>query len=111
MAHSAALQAVLTGVAFALLAPPAAASAASLHLARDGDRVHLTATGQVALADRAARALGAPLPSQTVVEPPAPDGWYRWHYAKRALRERAAIARARAERRLVRHRVEQVDTR
>ena len=75
------------------------------------DRVHLTATGQVALADRAARALGAPLPSQTVVEPPAPDGWYRWHYAKRALRERAAIARARAERRLVRHRVEQVDTR
>ena len=56
------------------------------------DRVHLTATGQVALADRAARALGAPLPSQTVVDPPAPDGWYRWHYAKRAVRERAAIA-------------------
>jgi len=41
------------------------------------DRVHLTATGQVALADRAARALGAPLPSRTVVDPPAPDAWYR----------------------------------
>jgi lysophospholipase L1-like esterase len=55
------------------------------------DRVHLTASGQVALADRAARALGAPLPSQTVVDPPAPDGWYRWHYAKRAVRERVPI--------------------
>jgi hypothetical protein len=55
------------------------------------DRVHLTATGQVRLADRAARALGAPLPSQTVVDPPAPDGWYRWHYAKRAVRERVPI--------------------
>ncbi len=59
------------------------------------DRVHLTASGQVALADRAARALGAPLPSQTVVDPPAPDGWYRWHYAKRAIRERLPIAAAR----------------
>ena len=75
------------------------------------DRVHLTATGQVELADRAARALGAPLPSQTVVDPPAADAWYRWHYAKRAVRERAAIARAHAERRLARPRVDQVDTR
>lgn len=55
------------------------------------DRVHLTATGQVAVADRAARALGVPLPSRTVVDPPAPDAWYRWHYAKRAARERAPL--------------------
>ena len=62
------------------------------------DRVHLTATGQIALADRAARALGVPLPSQTVVDPPAPDGWYRWHYAKRAVRERADVVRDRLRR-------------
>ena len=59
------------------------------------DRVHLTATGQVAVADRAALALGAPLPSRRAVDPPDPDLWYRWHYAKRAVRERAAIVRAR----------------
>ena len=62
------------------------------------DRVHATATGQVELADRAARALGAPLPSQTVVRPPRPDGWYWWHYGKRAARERAQIAVQRARR-------------
>lgn len=57
------------------------------------DRVHATATGQVEIADRAARGLGAPLPSQTVVDPPQPDAWYRWHYAKRAFRERVRAAR------------------
>ena len=56
------------------------------------DRVHATAAGQVEIADRAARALGAPLPSRTVVDVPAPDGWYRFHYAKRTLREHARIA-------------------
>ena len=56
------------------------------------DRVHATAAGQVEIADRAARALGAPLPSATVVDSPAPDLWYRWHYAKRAVRERAVAA-------------------
>jgi lysophospholipase L1-like esterase len=56
------------------------------------DRVHATATGQVELADRAARALGAPLPSATVVSPPRPDGWYAWHYGKRSLREHAVAA-------------------
>jgi lysophospholipase L1-like esterase len=56
------------------------------------DRVHATATGQVQIADRAAKALGAPLPSKTIVDPPAPDLWYRWHYAKRALREHARAA-------------------
>jgi lysophospholipase L1-like esterase len=64
------------------------------------DRVHLTATGQVAVADLAAAALGAPLPSRTVVDPPGPDGWYRWHYAKRAVRERAGAARTLARARL-----------
>jgi lysophospholipase L1-like esterase len=58
------------------------------------DRVHLTATGQVAMADRAARALGARrLPSE-LAAPSAPDLWYRWHYAKRAVRERARVAAA-----------------
>jgi lysophospholipase L1-like esterase len=64
------------------------------------DRVHATATGQVEIADRAARALGAPrLPSE-VANPPTPDLAYRWHYAKRAARERvrAAVMRARAAR-------------
>ena len=51
------------------------------------DKVHATAAGQVELADRAARALGAPLPSRTVVEPPRPDLAYRWHYGKRTVRE------------------------
>jgi hypothetical protein len=62
------------------------------------DRVHATAAGQVEIADRAARALGVPLPSQTVVDVPRPDGWYAFHYAKRTLREhaRAAIIRARS---------------
>jgi lysophospholipase L1-like esterase len=63
------------------------------------DRVHATATGQVELADRAARALGAPLPSQTVVDPPRPDGWYWWHYGKRAVRERLTARAASARRR------------
>jgi lysophospholipase L1-like esterase len=62
------------------------------------DRVHLTATGQVALADRAARALAVTPPSHAVVDPPAPDGWYRWHYAKRALRERAPLVAAKLRR-------------
>jgi lysophospholipase L1-like esterase len=53
------------------------------------DRVHATATGQVEIADRAARALGAPLPSQTVVDPPAPDLLYAYHYARRTVREHA----------------------
>ena len=58
------------------------------------DRVHATAAGQVEIADRAARALGAPLPSQTVVDVPRPDGWYGFHYAKRTVREHAvAIVR------------------
>ncbi|HEX8122203.1 MAG TPA: GDSL-type esterase/lipase family protein [Solirubrobacteraceae bacterium] len=53
------------------------------------DRVHATATGQVEIADRAARALGAQrLPSQ-IAQPPAPDLAYRWHFAMRALREHA----------------------
>ena len=53
------------------------------------DRVHATAAGQVEIADRAARALGAPLPSRTVVDVPGPDAWYWFHYGKRALREHA----------------------
>jgi lysophospholipase L1-like esterase len=53
------------------------------------DRVHATAAGQVEIADRAARALGAPLPSRAVVDVPAPDPWYWFHYAKRAVREHA----------------------
>ena len=58
------------------------------------DRVHATAAGQVEIADRAARALGAPLPSETVVDVPRPDGWYAFHYAKRTVREHVvAIAR------------------
>ena len=60
------------------------------------DRVHATAAGQVELADRAARALGAPLPSRTVVAPPAPDLAYAWHYARRAAREHARAAWCRA---------------
>ena len=62
------------------------------------DRVHATATGQIEIADRAARALGAArLPSQ-VEQPPAPDLAYRWHYALRTVREqaRAAVIRRRA---------------
>ena len=64
------------------------------------DRVHATAAGQVEIADRAARALGAPLPSATVVDVPAPDAWYWWHYGKRLVREhaRAAIETRRARR-------------
>jgi lysophospholipase L1-like esterase len=60
------------------------------------DRVHATAAGQVEIADRAARALGAPLPSRTVVAAPRPDAAYAVHYAKRAIREhvRAAFVRA-----------------
>jgi lysophospholipase L1-like esterase len=62
------------------------------------DRVHATAAGQVEIADRAARALGAPLPSQTVVEPPKPDALYAYHYARRTVREygRVALTRLRA---------------
>lgn len=61
------------------------------------DRVHATAAGQVEIADRAAVALGAPLPSETVVDVPRPDAWYRFHYAKRAVREhvRASVVRLR----------------
>ncbi len=60
------------------------------------DRVHATATGQVEIADRAAHALGAArLPSE-IAEPPAPDLAYRFHYAKRTLRERVRAALARA---------------
>ena len=56
------------------------------------DRVHATATGQVEIADRAARALGARrLPSQ-LADPPAPDLAYRRHYAQRAAREHARAA-------------------
>ena len=59
------------------------------------DHVHATATGQVEIADRAARALGAErLPSQ-LAEPPAPDAAYWWHYGRRAVRERLRIAAAR----------------
>jgi lysophospholipase L1-like esterase len=60
------------------------------------DRVHATATGQVEIADRAAHALGAArLPSE-IAEPPAPGLAYRFHYAKRTLRERVRAALARA---------------
>jgi hypothetical protein len=59
------------------------------------DRVHATAAGQVEIADRAARALGAPLPSHTVVEPPRPDALYAYHYARRTVREHARVARLR----------------
>jgi lysophospholipase L1-like esterase len=64
------------------------------------DRVHATAAGQVELADRAARALGAPLPSQTVVSSPKPDAAYAWHYARRTLREHARAAFIRTHLRL-----------
>jgi hypothetical protein len=58
------------------------------------DRVHATATGQVAIADRAARALraaGAPVPRlpSEVARPPRPDLLYAVHYARRTLREHA----------------------
>ena len=56
------------------------------------DRIHATAAGQVELADRAARALGAPLPSRTVVDAPRPDAAYAWHYGRRAVRERVRAA-------------------
>ncbi|MDQ5808601.1 MAG: GDSL-type esterase/lipase family protein [Actinomycetota bacterium] len=59
------------------------------------DRVHATATGQVEIADRAARALGADRLPSRLAQPPAPDVAYRWHYAKRALREHARAFRAR----------------
>jgi lysophospholipase L1-like esterase len=65
------------------------------------DRVHATATGQVEIADRAARALGARrLPSE-IASPPPPDLAYRRHYAQRAVREhtRAAVTRLRLHRR------------
>jgi hypothetical protein len=62
------------------------------------DRVHATATGQVEIADRAARALGAPLPSRTVVDPPGPDLLYAVHYARRSAREWARVAWERASR-------------
>ena len=61
------------------------------------DRVHATATGQVALADRAALALRAAgvvverLPSE-VARPPRPDLAYARHYALRAVRERGRVA-------------------
>lgn len=60
------------------------------------DRVHATATGQVELADRAARALGAPLPSQVVVDPPRPDLAYAWHFGRRTVREQVRAAYIRA---------------
>jgi hypothetical protein len=60
------------------------------------DRVHATATGQIEIADRVARALGAPLPSETVVDPPLPDVSYAYHYARRTLRERGRVLRLRA---------------
>jgi lysophospholipase L1-like esterase len=60
------------------------------------DHVHATAAGQVEIADRAARALGAPLPSATVVEAPRPDLAYAWHYGKRTVREHARAAYVRA---------------
>lgn len=56
------------------------------------DRVHATAAGQVEIADRAARALGAPrLPSE-LASPPRPGLAYRRRYAQRALREHARAA-------------------
>ena len=64
------------------------------------DKVHATAAGQVEIADRAARALGAPLPSLTVVTPPAPDLAYAWHYGRRTVREHARALWIRAHLRL-----------
>ncbi len=61
------------------------------------DRVHATATGQVAIADRAALALRAAgaevarLPSE-LARPPRPDLLYAWHFARRSARERARAA-------------------
>jgi lysophospholipase L1-like esterase len=64
------------------------------------DRVHATAKGQVEIADRAARALGAPrLPSQ-IADAPGPDLSYRMHYARRAAREHVRAAWLRAVARL-----------
>jgi lysophospholipase L1-like esterase len=60
------------------------------------DRVHATAAGQVEIADRAARAIGAPLPSQTVVSAPRPDLAYAWHYGRRTVREQVRAAYVRA---------------
>ena len=59
------------------------------------DRVHATAAGEVEIADRAARALGAPLPSATVVDAPGIDAAYVYHYARRSVREWARVARLR----------------
>jgi lysophospholipase L1-like esterase len=61
------------------------------------DRVHATATGQVALADRAAlalRAAGADVPRlpSEVARPPRPDLLYALHFARRAVREHARAA-------------------
>ncbi len=63
------------------------------------DRVHLTATGQVAVADRAADALaaaGMPLPrrpSDVAAPPRDPRSFttYYRHYARRAVRERVRV--------------------
>jgi lysophospholipase L1-like esterase len=65
------------------------------------DRVHATATGQVALADRAAlalRAAGADVPRlpSELARPPRPDLLYAVHYARRTVREHARAAAARA---------------
>jgi lysophospholipase L1-like esterase len=64
------------------------------------DRVHLTATGQVAVADRAAAALaaaGMPVPHRPsdVAAPPTDSrsfATYYGHYARRAVRERLRVA-------------------
>jgi lysophospholipase L1-like esterase len=60
------------------------------------DRVHATATGQVEIADRAARALGAPRLPSLLADPPPPDLAYRWHYGRRSVREHARVAWLRA---------------
>ncbi len=65
------------------------------------DRVHATATGQVALADRAAlalRAAGADVPRlpSELARPPRPDLLYAVHYARRSVREHARAAGTRA---------------
>jgi len=61
------------------------------------DRVHATATGQVVIADRAARALraagtGVPRLPSDLARPSRPDLAYARHYAQRALREHARAA-------------------
>jgi lysophospholipase L1-like esterase len=64
------------------------------------DRVHLTATGQVHVADRAARALREAgmtvpvLPSQLAAPPADTRSYlaYYGHYARRAVRERLRVA-------------------